>query len=276
MKMMFNWNNYRKYGEKMYNKFPENKFLRFAICEDKEYEARQIAEFISLSGLNEFQTDIIYFSSGEEFLSSPMFKQFDVVFLDIYMGDGITGIETAKHLRCADDSCVIIFITSSEDYALDAFRVNASQYLVKPIKQEEVSVVLRKSLNIDDCKNGEMVSLNLRGIPYEIPAKNIIYVEAQNHNCLIHTKKWILETGSSMKLKNLEQLLQPPQFLFCHRSYIINLSYVEEIDRELNVFRMWGGGLAYIRKGGLPECSRAYTSWLFKETEEIAGGRKKL
>lgn len=253
-----------------------NKLLRFAICEDIEYDARQLAEFISSSELNEFQTDIIYFRSGEEFLSSPMFKKFDVVFLDIYMGDGITGIETAQRLRGVNDSCVIIFITSSENHALEAFRVNAFQYLVKPVKQDEVGVVLKKSLDIHDFRNCEMIPLNLRGIPYEIPAKDIIHVEAQNHNCLVYTKKGVLETGSSMKLRNFEQLLKPPQFLFCHRSYIINLSYVEEIDRKLNIFRMWGGGFAYIRKGGLPECLHAYTSWLFKETEEIAGVRKKL
>lgn len=232
--------------------------LRAAICEDVTSDAERIAEYVRASG---FQSSISCFVSGEAFLESHPWKKFDIVFFDIYMDD-ISGIETARRLREYDKDCMIIFTTTSREHALDAFRVDAVQYLIKPVEQQDISSLLKKLLDSLSQKKIETVPLNLRGTHCEIPVDNIRYVEAKNHNCLVHTTPDVLETGSSMKMSDFERLLLPPRFLNCHRAYIVNLSYVAEIDRD---FEMQGGGVAYIRCGDVAKCAKAYKKWLLYE-----------
>ena len=72
------------------------------------------------------------FSSGEAFLDTFTAGKYHLIFLDIYM-DGITGMETAKRIRQTDHDCRIIFITTSPEFAVESYNVNASFYLLKPI-----------------------------------------------------------------------------------------------------------------------------------------------
>ena len=69
------------------------------------------------------------FSSGESFLDTFTSGKYHLIFLDIYM-DGITGMETAKRIRQTDHDCRIIFITTSPEFAVESYNVNASFYLL--------------------------------------------------------------------------------------------------------------------------------------------------
>ena len=78
------------------------------------------------------QADILEYESGETFLEAARKEPFTAAFLDIYM-DGMTGMETAKKLRKTDTDCLLVFITTSTDHALEGFQVRALHYLVKPL-----------------------------------------------------------------------------------------------------------------------------------------------
>lgn len=236
----------------------ENIILRVAICEDISHDAKRVAEYIQLSG---FQVNISYFVSGESFVAANPAGKFDIVFFDIYL-NSLDGIETARYLRGYDEDCMIVFTTTSREYALEAFSVNAAQYLVKPVEQPDISKLVKRRVELISYKKVETVVLNLRGTNFEIPVDSIIYIEAKDHNCLVHTTSGVLETGSSMKMSDFKRLLVLPRFLHCHRSYIVNLSYVDLINRD---FQMRGGGVAYIRRGDVAKCARAYKSWLLYE-----------
>ena len=83
------------------------------------------------------QADILEYESGETFLEAARKAPFTAAFLDIYM-DGMTGMEAAKKLRKTDTDCLLVFITTSTDHALEGFQVRALHYLVKPFTEADI------------------------------------------------------------------------------------------------------------------------------------------
>ena len=81
------------------------------------------------------------FTSGEEILDGYRPYQYSVIFLDIYM-DGINGIDTAKKIRETDRDALLVFLTTSEDHMMSAWRIHAYEYILKPVKIEQVFLVM--------------------------------------------------------------------------------------------------------------------------------------
>lgn len=112
-----------------------NEILKIAICDDDPTELKRILSMLSeYLDINNYLADINTYSSGEEFLSSDV-KKYQLVVLDIFMGD-INGIDTAKKLMELHPECKIIFCSTSNAYASESYDVNALRYLNKPLEIE--------------------------------------------------------------------------------------------------------------------------------------------
>ena len=109
--------------------------MRIAICDDNSVDANMIRYALSdVSG----ELDMVCFSSGRELLNAiEAGERFELAFLDIYM-EGEDGISTAKQLRKLSPATEIIFSTVSSEHAVEAFRVHAADYLVKPYTEMDV------------------------------------------------------------------------------------------------------------------------------------------
>jgi DNA-binding LytR/AlgR family response regulator len=234
-----------------------NTALKIALCEDIDEDAELLRGFIENCAAKEgASADISRFGTGEAFLASTPAGKYHLVFMDVYMS-GITGVQTALALRESDERCGIVFTTTSEDHALDGYRVNAMQYLVKPVKQEEAEKALRQILSRLERSRKEICTVMVNRQRRDIPLHDILYAEARDHCCLIHTASEIIET--SRALDEIEKSLLPPLFFRSHRAYIVNFEYVREIGRD---FIMKNGDIAFIRKGGVKICAEAYKAWL--------------
>ena len=115
--------------------------MRIAIVDDIISERENLREKLNaqLARLS-LDTIIFDFASGADFLSAAGKERFDLVFLDIYM-KGQNGVDTAEMLRRFDTDCLLVFITTSTDHALDGFRVRAFHYLVKPYTDSDLSTL---------------------------------------------------------------------------------------------------------------------------------------
>lgn len=161
----------------------------------------------------------------------------DLVFMDIAM-QGKTGIDLVKCLPGTRGE--VIFITAYSDHALDAFRVSAAGYILKPVDEAELVKTVDKALErITDKKrasrngNPAMHVQNKIGIPSNnaidyINTDDIIYLEAVSSYTNVFTpgKKII----SSYNLQKFKQTLDDTLFYQVHRSYIINLNYVKRYE----------------------------------------------
>lgn len=234
--------------------------LRIAICEDEDRDAKHLHSLIESSGI---AAEISRFESGGAFLASRPTGRFDLIFFDIYMG-GVSGIETARVLREADENCGVVFITSSPDHMPEAFDVGAEQYLKKPVQKDKLEKVLKKRLSLV-ARTQKTCPVNEKGKRTDVPLDHIYYVEVHNHNCLVHTTNGMIDTGSTMTIENFEPFLTPPRFMRCHKSYIVNLSYVQGVGRD---FVMKNGQTVYIRRGDLAKCrqyERELDKWRLSE-----------
>lgn len=162
-----------------------------------------------------------------------------IVFLDIEM-PGMGGIECAKRIMDIAPKTFIIFATAHENYMPEAFEVYASDYLIKPFKIDRILTTLQRIKEIFVNKEADavhppqinrdslskLIIKSKEGISF-IDCKDIIFIERENRNTVIHTLTESLTTSEG--LSEIEERLDNSFFFRSHKSYIINLSMIYKI-----------------------------------------------
>ena len=106
---------------------------------DRDYLAIVLESYMKEQGID---GSVYGYPGGEEFLEAfNKSGRFDIVFLDIYM-NGMDGMSVAKQLRQKDAECRLVFVTSSDSFAVEGYKVRAFRYLVKPYEKKELDDIL--------------------------------------------------------------------------------------------------------------------------------------
>lgn len=235
--------------------------LKAAICEDNPKDMEDL--FSCIAGCN-IATDCDRFYSGEDFLKEFTLGKYDIVFLDIYMG-GMPGVDVALEIRKIDRAVTLVFTTTSTEHTLESYRMKAVAYLEKPITKVDIEEAL--SLALTKRNTRSYITLLIDGVNKRIMTEGILYFEHQNHAVTIYTQGENLRTSQSVKLDQIESML-PDYYFRCHHSYIVNLSYIREVDKDLAVFVMQDNSRVHIRRKDLKKAIRAYEDFLFASTRE--------
>lgn len=168
----------------------------------------------------------------------------DLLFLDIQM-PGLTGIDFYKSLQ---DGPRVIFTTAYSHYAVEGFKVDALDYLVKPFNYQEFLKAASKALNwfrlTDTQQNSPSVQLESEKVIFvkseykllKVEYDKIVYIEGLKDYVKIFTTDRPKPILSLMTLKSLEEKLPSNQFMRVHRSYIVNLFQIKVIERSRIVF----------------------------------------
>ncbi|MCI2047694.1 MAG: LytTR family DNA-binding domain-containing protein [Faecalibacterium sp.] len=159
--------------------------------------------------------------------------RFDILFLDVVM-PGENGIEAAKEIREYDTDVKIIFLTSSAEFAVQSYAVGAYFYQMKPIWEESFFRLMDTALS--ECAKAKTDSLILRcktGIT-RVPLTQLEYCEVIGRTLILHlTSGKVVECSGSLDDLGA-QLAQFPNFLRPHRSYLVNMEYIQNITyREI-------------------------------------------
>lgn len=143
----------------------------------------------------------------------------------------INGIDASFKLRKFDHEVKLIFLTNLQQYALEGYKVEALDYLIKPIKYTSLKNVLLKVLK---AKNSDkkIIIKNIDGI-FSINMKDIYYLEVLRHKIIYHTTNGDVALWGNLSLE--ENKLDLEQFAYCNNCYLVNLNYVTKIDNE-NVY----------------------------------------
>lgn len=201
--------------------------LTIAICDDND---DQIAELRRLLGEwssdKPFALDIDEYVSGESFLFSYPDKPCSLLLLDIEMLR-LSGMELAKKLRSQGDMLPIIFITGYSEYMSEGYEVEALHYLLKPVNKEKLFRVLDRYVKKHTPENEVLLECGEQTI--HISPDQIMYCEA------LGKKTQVCLPGGQLLRCNMGiggvKNLFGSEFIFCHRSYIINLRYVRSIGK---------------------------------------------
>lgn len=155
----------------------------------------------------------------------------DLIILDIYMPHE-TGIDAAKTLREMGNKSRIIFLTTSKEHALDAFRVEAAQYLVKPLSENMLFPILNRFLGETEELRKKYVLLRIDGRIRRVLVKRIVFCEAQGKKQCLHFSDGTFCILNITMTELYETLSSYPEFVRVGIAYIVNLEHVESVSRQ--------------------------------------------
>lgn len=156
----------------------------------------------------------------------------DAVFTDIRM-PGLTGLELARVLSRFRSPPPVVFITAHDDHAVDAFELNAVDYLLKPVREDRLAEAVRRVCEVHggDSQPGEdQIPVELGGVTRFIARSDVRYVEAHGDYARLHTAQ-----GSHLirsPLTTLEAQWRDAGFVRIHRSLLVSLPHVVEVRME--------------------------------------------
>lgn len=196
----------------------------------------------------------------------------DLIFLDVQM-PGMTGFDVLDEI---DHDPYVIFTTAYDQYAIRAFEKNAVDYLLKPLDEERFTQAVNRALKRKTAEQSNFEEL-LRSIKAEgkgtfdshifvqkseklfnLPVEEIVFLEASGDYTVITTK--VDQFVSSSGIGKLEEILNPDTFIRVHRSTIINLNFLKEIERHFN-----GGMVVKMQSGKSFPVSRTYAKLIRKK-----------
>lgn len=203
--------------------------ISIAICDDSISMLTSLEEGIKdYASKNEKEIRTFLYHDGAALLEEYVGK-FDLIFLDIKMPK-MNGVDVAKKIREKDSDVMIIFLTSLMQYALEGYKVNAVNYILKPISNKRLEIELDRCINVLNQREEPYICFHNDAGNYKILLKNISYVETYNRNLLIHTNEQNIVCY--WKMRELENKIATYGFSRNHSSYITNLFYVESVEKN--------------------------------------------
>lgn len=208
--------------------------LQIAVCDDNISELSNMAQLLDLYRASRiFSFEYAVFPNGFELTSAlERGKRFDIYCLDIIM-PGFMGIDVAKEIRAFDATAPILFFTSSPEFALESYSVKAVNYILKPITKEKLFFTFDELLEQlkDEKEEASVVVKSTKGLQ-KILISNLAFAEVIGRNVLYHLRSGkVVECGEAFSAA-CEMLMKYGCFTRPHRSYLVNMQYVETIENH--------------------------------------------
>jgi DNA-binding LytR/AlgR family response regulator len=214
-----------------------------ALVVDDEPPARD--ELVYLLGLDSRVGSVQSAGSAAEALRRLETEHFDVVFSDVRM-PGLTGLDLARILARFTERPAVVFVTAYDDTAVDAFELQAVDYVMKPVRAERLAEAVRRVVSptttpVEREENDdETILVELGGVTRFVQRSQVRWVEAQGDYARLHTGD-----GSHLvraPLSSLEQRWTSAGFVRIHRSTLVALPYVDELRVEAGRWSLRVGG----------------------------------
>ena len=202
--------------------------LSIAVCDDEVIECCNMARKIK-GILEEMKIPCIIrqFQSGRELLRTM--ESFDIVFLDIMMQD-LDGMKTAQMFREKVSDRILVFVSSSREYVFEAYDVEAFQYLLKPVDDRKLKRVLQKAVLKTESRSQEFIIVSRERQKKKLFLDDIYYFEIKGRVVDVHGPECNFTYYE--QIGELESKLRDKGFFRCHKSYLINLKYVDGYNRQ--------------------------------------------
>ena len=211
--------------------------IRCCVIDDEPLALALIKDYVEKTP---FLQLVNAFPSASSAIKTIIEEDIDLVFLDIQMSE-LNGTEFA---RVVPPHCRVIFVTAFDKYALEAFRVNALDYLLKPVNYSEFMEAANKALRwfvMEERANAQGVVEDCIIVKSEyklvqIPIDDILYIEGLKDYVKIYLEGAGGCIMSLMSMKTFESGLPSSRFMRVHRSFIVQMSKVRMIERNRIVF----------------------------------------
>ena len=206
--------------------------MRIAICDDEKSCLAQI-QSIAEDYEKKYNVQFDAFSHPDDLLEKTQKAGgYDIYILDIVMPD-INGIDLGRKLREGGYDGKIIYLTSSEEYSLDAFRVRAFDYIIKPINRESFFRTVNEAVETIGKKKDKKLIVKTKKKSVSLSFDKIMYAESSDRAVHYHLENGV--TVSSVTIRTnfaqaVEELLSDNRFVLGSQSILVNLDTLNEID----------------------------------------------
>lgn len=228
--------------------------MRIAICDDDRQDACAVCELLG-------GQEVKWYDNAGSMLADVKQKgmRYDLYLLDIFMGDSMNGLELARELRGIDEDAVLCFVSTSSDFYRDAYDLYALQYLIKPVKADDLQRLLDKVEKTSSTRGEKMVQYSWRREQGVIPYGKILYISSMKHVLSIWCTDGSVQESVG-KLDDLERQICGDAFLRCHQSFIVNMNHVRAFS---------GAELTLAKDGQKVPVSRRYRTEVKTRFEEL-------
>ena len=209
--------------------------ITIAICDGVKEERKRTLEYCKKYFAKAEETyEFFEYDSGESFLEQPLT---DILLLDVKL-KYIDGIRLKEVLQILRAKTRIIYISENEEYMEQAFGKNVFGFLRKPLvymsfceKMDMVKEDIQESRSYIYCK--EMI--DYERIYRKIYFRDIVYIEAQGHKSIIYTNRGNHCVICDKRISEWGKWYRDEGFVYCHRSYVVNLMHVVKIEKDVEL-----------------------------------------
>lgn len=240
--------------------------LQIAICDDETAQCSLLESYVrEWERLRRQEADIALVGNGEQLLFHWEERRRDILLLDIDM-PGVDGLSLARRLRSRGEDVQIVFVTGLAEYALEGYDVEAVSYLIKPVEKERLFACLDRAFQRCGLEAPTLL-LDTPGGTARVRVRDICYLESDAHDTWVHCAGGKEPVRCRAGIRQLEERLERQGGFFkIHRSYLVNLAYVNRIEKKEAV--MDSGEALPVARNRWEELNRAYLDYYRGRWEE--------
>jgi len=241
-----------------------------ALCDDegpqRKFTRRMLENYFAKRDL---AANICEFASGWELLDALREQHFDIYFLDIVMPE-LDGIQVGVALRDRDKEGIIIYLTTSPDFALESFNARAFSYLLKPIREEKLFAVLDDIFSLRERHDASVIVRTTEGA-VRLSLGSILYVELASRAPHYYLNDGSHLAGMTIRAsfqETMRPLLDDRRFHLCGSSFVFNLHHIKSMNKSKVLFD--GGRWAAPPRRAFPALQSAWMDYW------LEGGRRNV
>lgn len=242
--------------------------MKIAICDDDKQELIYITRLLdeySNCGLREDKIEVQEFGSGMELLHEiEKGKHYDVFLLDIIMPI-ISGMDLATEIRSTDKVAKIIFLTSTSEFAVASYAIDAFNYLLKPLQKDKLFSVLEKAYNDICIDRKKYIVVKTQTALSKVFFHQLVYAEVRGRIVYFNQKNGVTLESYSTISQVEAALLIDKSFIKPHRSFIVNLDYIKNLSQDGITTTL--GQFIPVSRNAFKEVKQAYMNFSFKEED---------
>lgn len=242
--------------------------MKFTICDDTIKDLNELEKILqSYVKANNATITIEKYNDPEMLIKNVTNNPLDyhIFFLDVVMPKN--GIDAAKAIKSLREDAVIIFTTTSKEFAVDAFGVRAYDYLIKPLEEEQVFNCINRLLKELKFTQKAFCKIKTNDLTITtVNIKEISYIESINRRIQIYLKNGDVITSTTLHAKFLDSIpfeYEKYGFINCHASYVVNMNHIKGITDKF--FVMKNEEKIPISKSMLTTVKKTYINFLVGE-----------
>ncbi len=230
--------------------------MTVAVCDDSRYAPLIVGELRELADESDIEITVELFKSYQQLFAAMKNKNYDLLVLETLIR-GASGIEFARNLRLSRCESDIIFVSTSEEYALAAYSAFPIGYVLKPLQKKRLRAPFRRAAR-KYINKPTIILRDLNGVKLTVAIEEILYIEVIGNELDIHTRTGQIKSVGSLAETYLS--LPQKQFYRSHRSFIVNMNYIVRAAKYY--FVMENGDKVTIAKNRYAEAKEMLSSFV--------------